>query len=170
MASTIVALATIGDREVRQVGDLCERRAHRQVDALRVLDLATPLAEATGRVFADLGAEVIKIEPPGGCESRFAPPFAKDGDGNPEGSLFWRAWGLGKKSVVLDLATEPGRQSLLALARGADVLIESFAPGEMDALGLGPAVLTELNPTLLYVSVTPFGQTGPFAKHPATGL
>ena len=78
---------------------------------LRVLDLSTALAEATGRILADLGAEVIKIEPPGGCESRFAPPFScapsargpqrpAPGQGDPESSLFWRAWGQGKKRRV----------------------------------------------------------------------
>ena len=94
-----------------------------------MIDLSTPLAEATGRVLADLGAEVIKVEPPGGCESRFAPPFADGGgaSGDPEGSLYWRSWGLGKKSVVLDLDDAADRAKLLELARGADVWIESAA-------------------------------------------
>jgi crotonobetainyl-CoA:carnitine CoA-transferase CaiB-like acyl-CoA transferase len=146
----------------------------RSLEGIRVLDLATPLAEATGRVLADLGAEVIKVEPPGGCEARFAPPFAgprpaKDA-GDREASHFWRAFGLGKKSVVLDLDEETGRERLRALARGADILVESFTPGVMDAMGLGAAALRELNPALLYVSVSPFGQTGPRAAHPATDL
>lgn len=146
----------------------------RPLEGIRVLDLATALAEATGRVLADLGAEVIKVEPPGGCESRFAPPFAgprpEPGTGDPEASLFWRAFGLGKKSVVLDLDDEAGRERLRALAAGADILIESFTPGAMDALGLGPDALRAANPALLYVSVSPFGQTGPRAAHPATDL
>lgn len=148
---------------------------------LRVLDLSTPLAEATGRILVDLGAEVVKIEPPGGCESRFAPPFAfapaargtqrpAPGQGDPESSLFWRAWGQGKKSVVLDLDAPADREKFLALVDTADVLIESFTPGVMDAKGLGQAALRARNPMLLYVSVSPFGQTGPFAKMPATDL
>jgi benzylsuccinate CoA-transferase BbsE subunit len=162
---------------------------------LRVLDLSTALAEATGRILADLGAEVIKIEPPGGCEARFAPPFTfaplscapsargtldgapgegvqrpAPGVGDPEASLFWRAWGQGKKSVVLDLDAPADREKLLALVDTADVLIESFTPGVMDAKGLGQAALRARNPMLLYVSVSPFGQTGPFAKTPATDL
>ena len=140
------------------------------LQGIRVLDLATPLAEATGRVFTDLGAEVLKIEPPGGCESRFTPPYASGGEGDPEGSLLWRAWGLGKRSLVLDLEREADRERFIALARGADVLIESFTPGAMDALDLGPEALRAVNPALIYVSVSPFGQTGPFAKHPATDL
>jgi len=144
---------------------------------LRVLDLSTALGEATGRLLADLGAEVIKIEPPGGCEARFAPPFAcapsargTQGRGDPEGSLFWRAWGQGKKSVVLDLAAPADRERFLALVDTADVLIESSTPGAMDAMGLGQAALRARNPMLLYVSVSPFGQTGPYARTPATDL
>jgi len=144
------------------------------LEGIRVLDLSTPLAEATGRVLADLGAEVIKIEPPGGCESRFAPPFAgprqDSRDGDPEASLFWQAFGLGKRSVVLDLDDPEGREQFLALVSGADIVVESFTPGVMAAKGLGPDELGELNPMLLYVSVSPFGQTGPYAKHPATDL
>ncbi|MEZ4332758.1 MAG: CoA transferase [Myxococcota bacterium] len=148
---------------------------------LRVLDLATPLAEATGRLLADLGAEVIKIEPPGGCASRFAPPFATPpaapdrprpapGKGDPDSSLFWRAWGQGKKSVVLDLDDPADRARFLALVDTADVLIESFTPGTMDAKGLGADALRARNPMLLFVSVSPFGQTGPLAQAPATDL
>ena len=142
---------------------------------IRVLDLATPAAEATGRVLADLGAEVIKIEPPGGCAARFTPPFeaARGGapsSGEAERSLFWRAFGLGKRSVVLDIAVEADRARLRELARSADVWIESFAPGTLDAIGLGDAGLRALNPALIYTQVTPFGQTGPEAGSPATDL
>ena len=141
------------------------------LDGIRVLDLATPLAEATGRVFADLGAEVIKIEPPGGCESRFTAPFIATADASdPEGSLYWKAWGLGKKSVVIDFDDGCGREELLALVRTADVLIESFTPGTLEQRGLGYESLREANPTLLFVSVTPYGQTGPDASSPATDL
>ena len=149
---------------------MADAPAPRALEGLRVLDLATPLAEATGRVLADLGAEVVKIEPPGGCESRFTPPLAEGADGDPEASCFWRAWGVGKRSVVLDLDDEGDRATFLELVRGADLLIESFRPGEMDDRGLGYDALSAENPALLYVSVSPFGQTGPLAKHPATDL
>ncbi len=142
----------------------------RALAGIRVLDLATPAAEIAGRVFADLGAEVIKVEPPGGCASRRTPPFVDGQERSPEGSLYWRAFGLGKRSVVLDLEQPEARARLLALARGADVLIESFAPGTLDALGLGYEALHRENPALLYVSVTPFGQTGPEAQSPASDL
>jgi len=168
---------------------------------IRVLDLATPMAEATGRVLADLGAEVIKVEPPGGCAARFTPPFeekrgaapdaargpapdaahgapdaahgggeAERGGGEAERSLFWRAFGLGKRSVVLDIEVEADRARLRELARSADVWIESFAPGTLDAMGLGYDDLRALNPALIYTQVTPFGQTGPEAGSPATDL
>ncbi len=144
--------------------------APRALDGLRVLDLSTRLAEATGRVFADLGAEVIKIEPPGGCDARFTPPFVEGAEGEPDGSLFWRAWGMGKRSVVLDIETPEGREQLMELARGADVLIESFEPGHMASLGLGPDAFEAINPTLLYVSVSPYGQGVAEATAPATDL
>jgi crotonobetainyl-CoA:carnitine CoA-transferase CaiB-like acyl-CoA transferase len=140
------------------------------LEGVRVLDLTTAMGEAAGRVFADLGAEVIKIEPPGGCEARHAPPFARDASGEPTQSLFWEAWGIGKRSVVLSIEEEADRDTLRELARGADVLLESFVPGFLADLGLGAEELAALNPRLIYVSISPFGQTGPFAKHPATDL
>jgi len=144
------------------------------LDGIRVLDLSTAMAEATGRTLADLGAEVLKIEPPGGCEARWTPPFVGGGavalQGDPEASLFWRAWGRGKHSLVLDLESADGQGQLRALAREADILIESFVPGRMDELGLGPDSLRSINPALLFLSVSPFGQTGPYARHPATDL
>lgn len=140
------------------------------LNGLRVLDLSTSLAEATGRVLADLGAEVIKIEPPGGCESRFEAPFSPGGEGDPEGSLFWRSFGLGKHSVVLDLENARDHGAFLGLVKTADILIESFTPGRMHELRLSYEELRALNERLLYVSVTPFGQAGPYATHPATDL
>ncbi len=140
------------------------------LEGIRVVDLTTRLGEAAGRVFADLGAEVIKVEPPGGCDARFTPPFVEGREGEPEGSLFWRAWGLGKHSVVLDLGDAGGRQELLGLLQGADVLLESSTPGELDALGLGAASLCEAYPALLYVSISPYGQGTPDATTPATDL
>ncbi len=143
---------------------------------IRVLDLTTRLAEAAGRVFADLGAEVIKVEPPGGCDARFTPPFLEERPGgraperDPESSLFWRAWGLGKRSVVLDLQATTDRERFLALAGSADVLLESSAPGQFDALGLGADRLCEANPALIHVSITPWGEEVPEASTPATDL
>lgn len=134
---------------------------------VRVIDLATSRAEMTGRVLADMGAEVIKVEPPWGTPSRNLPPFSEQ---EPERSLYWAAMGLGKRSVVIDLDDEAGRQDFLALVATADVLIESFDPGAMADWGLGYDDLKDEHPELIYVSVTPYGQDGPHASRPATDL
>ena len=135
------------------------------LDGIRVLDLSTRLAEATGKTLADLGAEVIKVEPPGGCDARTTPPFAQDGR-----SLFWEAWGLGKHSVVCDIDTPEGQRQLRTLAASADILVESFAPGHLAEHGLGPRDLAAVNPALIYVSVTPFGAGTPDATAAMTDL
>jgi crotonobetainyl-CoA:carnitine CoA-transferase CaiB-like acyl-CoA transferase len=143
----------------------------RALAGIRVIDLATSRAELAGRVLADLGAEVIKVEPPGGSDARRLPPFRTDNsDSSIEGSLYWASVGLGKRSVVLDVESDADHERLLALIDGADVLIESFDPGVMDALGLGYAALAARNPGLVYTSVTPFGRTGPMAQRPAIDL
>ncbi len=134
------------------------------LSGIRVVDLATERAELAGRMLADLGAEVIRVEPPGGAASRRLPPF--DGDA----SLWWEAYARGKRSAVLDLAAPGDRGRLAELAASADVLVESFDPGALDALGLGYAALSARNPGLVYVSVTPYGQSGPDAATPATDL
>src|SRR6266540_5246192 len=136
------------------------------LNGIRVIDLATPRAELAGRLLADLGAEVIKIEPPEGAASRRIPPF----DRNNGESLYWAAVGAGKHSIVLDLHKKEQRDRLKALAGRADVLIESFDPGVMAGGGLGYDDLKALNPRLVYISVTPFGQKGPKSRWPATDL
>lgn len=135
-----------------------------------VVDLTTSRAELAGRVLADLGALVIKAEPPGGCEARALPPFRDGSNSSAEGSLYWAYAGLGKRSVVLDLDQPADRDALLGVIDDADVLIESFDPGVMAAMGLDYATLRLHNPGLVYASVTPFGQTGPKARTPATDL
>jgi crotonobetainyl-CoA:carnitine CoA-transferase CaiB-like acyl-CoA transferase len=114
---------------------------------LTVLDFSfgMPGALATA-VFADFGAEVIKVEPPTGD------PFRS----NPS----WLAWNRGKKSIVLDLETPKGQEDALALARRADILVESFRPGESQRLGIDYESLSQISPRLVYCSVTGFGQKG----------
>jgi crotonobetainyl-CoA:carnitine CoA-transferase CaiB-like acyl-CoA transferase len=136
---------------------------------LRVLDLSDGGALLCGRILADLGADVIQIEPPGGAAARRVGPFA-GGAAGPERSLFWWSYARGKRSLVLDLAADADRRELLALARGADVLVESGAPGELAARGLAYADLAAENPALVVVSMTPFGQDGPRAHDAATDL
>ena len=130
---------------------------------IRVVDLATARGELAGRVLADLGAEVIAVEPRDGAAARRRAPFAN-------GSLYWAAVALGKRSVVLDLEDPADRERLRRLVSTADVLIESFDPGTLDALDLGYGDLASLNPALVYVSITPYGLDGPQAAAPASDL
>ena len=109
-----------------------------------------------GMMLADLGAEVIKIEPPDGGD-----PFR--GWGAADYSATFGSVNRNKKSIVLDLKTEGGLSAARALAESADVLIENFRAGAMDRLGLGYETLTRSNPKLIYASITGFGQTGPYA-------
>ncbi|XOV89258.1 MAG: CoA transferase [Pseudomonadota bacterium] len=139
--------------------------SNQSLSGIRVIDLTNHRGEIAGRLLADLGAEVIKIEPVEGVSSRRLPPF--DAAGN---SLFWQAYGLGKQCYRLDLYSPAGRDRVLALARGADILLESFDPGVSLSLGIDAATLCALNPGLIYVSITGFGQNGPKAHWPVTSL
>lgn len=134
----------------------------------RVLDLTGPLGFMTGRVLADLGADVVKVEPPGGDPSRRWPPTVETGDG-PQ-SAYWLACNANKRAITLDLGQPAGRDRLRRLAAEADFLIESFAPGTMEAMGLGFDALSGENRSLIMVSVTPFGQDGPYRDYLASDL
>ena len=126
---------------------------------LRVLDLTDGLGDLCGRLLADLGADVLRIEPSGGVASRRREPFGPDGS-----SLHFAVRNANKRSTVLDLqdpTTEADREAFLALVAEADVVVESWAPGTLDDLGLGPDVLLGANPDLIVASLTGFGQTGP---------
>ncbi|MCE2392923.1 MAG: CoA transferase [Proteobacteria bacterium] len=131
------------------------------LSGVRVIELADERGEFCGKLLAGLGAEVLKIEPPSGSPTRRIGPFAGDVE-DPEKSLYFWHYNFGKRSLVLDLETEAGRQRLRELAAGADVVLESLAPGTLDRLGLGYEALRELHPGLILASITPFGQTGPY--------
>jgi crotonobetainyl-CoA:carnitine CoA-transferase CaiB-like acyl-CoA transferase len=135
----------------------------------RVLDLSDDQGIFCSFVLGELGADVVCVEPPGGSRARRQGPFAGDVR-EPERSLFWWAYARNKRSVVLDPESLDDRGALLPLIESADVLVESRKPGEMDRLGLGFEELARLNPSLVYVSVTPFGQTGPKAGWAASDL
>lgn len=137
------------------------------LQGLRVLDLTLllPGPVATMRL-AEMGADVLKIEPPGpGDASRVMMQSATDEVAARPGA-FYRLVNRGKRETRLDLKSESGRSVLLALARDADVLVESFRPGVMDKLGVGYEVLRAINPKLVYCAISGFGATGPFAGHP----
>lgn len=127
------------------------------------LDLAHAGCALCGKILADLGAEVIKVEPPGGDPSRGIGPFYQDRF-DPEHSYFWLAYNTGKKGITLDITTADGKQIFEELVKRVDFVIESFAPGVMGELGLGYPDVREVNPAIIYVSITPFGQTGPYCS------
>ena len=134
----------------------------RPLEGIRVLDFSRVLAGPyCTALMADLGAEVIKVEPPAGDDYRHIGPF-KDGE-----SLLFQSVNRGKKSIVLDLKSEDGTAAARALAEECDVLVENFRPGVMERFGLGAEKLCAACPRLVYVSVSGFGQTGPNRMLPA---
>ena len=133
---------------------------------LKVVEFARILAGPwAGQILADMGAEVVKVESPGGDDTRkWGPPFVEYADGTRDAAYFHAA-NRGKTSVILDFATAEGAAQARALAAGADVLIENFKCGGLAKYGLDYASLAALNPRLVYCSITGFGQTGPYAQH-----
>ena len=132
------------------------------LDGVRVVEMADGAGEVCGRILADLGADVIRVEPPGGAASRRSAPLH-------EGvSLRHAVQNAGKRSVVVDPSSEDGRERLLGLLDRADVWIESARPGSLAAPGLGAERVRARNPTLVVLSITDFGQTGPYRDWVAT--
>ncbi|MGO9057577.1 MAG: CaiB/BaiF CoA transferase family protein [Candidatus Binataceae bacterium] len=135
----------------------------------RVLDLSDERGLLCGQLLADLGADTIVVEPPGGSPVRRLAPFYEDRP-DPNGSLYWWAYNRNKRSITLDKTAAEGKTLLLELIASADFLIESDSPGRMDALGLGFDALAKINLKLIYVSISPFGQSGPKAGYAASDL
>lgn len=133
----------------------------------RILDLTDQWGVLGGRMLADLGAQVIAVEPPGGNPVRRFPPFWKD---DIRYSLFWEAYAGGKKSITLDLTHPDGREVFLRLVAVSDAVLETFPPGALNQMGLGWEVLRRVNPSLVLTSITPYGQDGPYAHWKATDL
>ena len=126
----------------------------------RMLDLTDEKGALCGKIFADMGAEVIKVEPPEGCSSRTIPPFVEDRPG-PDRSLYAIAYHAGKKSVTANLESAAGRDLVAELAAQADFIVESFPLGYLDSIGLGYEQLSRRTARLIYASITPFGDQGP---------
>jgi benzylsuccinate CoA-transferase BbsE subunit len=127
---------------------------------LRVIEICDEMGEWAGKLLADMGAEVIKIEPPGGSPTRQYGPFLDDEPGTERSLWFWH-YNTNKKSVVLDLQDHARRERVRQLAASADVLLEDAAPGRMKELGLDWPDLERANPRLVYVSITAFGREAP---------
>jgi crotonobetainyl-CoA:carnitine CoA-transferase CaiB-like acyl-CoA transferase len=140
------------------------------LDNVTVLDLTHHIAGPYAtRLLADFGANVVKIEQPGGDLARKLGPFQGD-ETNPERSGLFFYLNCNKRSVVLDLKTPAGRDALTALARKADVAVESHAPGELDRMGVGWEFLHAANPAMPLISLSNFGQTGPYRDYRLTEL
>jgi len=133
---------------------------------MRVVDLADEKGELCGRLLADLGADVIRLEPEEGAVSRALPPFPP----GSEASLYFGVRNAGKRGAVVDLATHGGRARLHALLEDADVLVESTRPGTLERLGLDAETLLARHPGLVVTSITDFGQDGPYRAYEGTNM
>ena len=135
----------------------------------RALDLTDELGFLCGKILGDLGADVIKIEPPGGDPARAIGPFYKNQIA-PEKSLFWFGFNNNKRGITLNLESPRGRELFLQLVATSDFVIETFTPGYLDSLNLGYAALSKVNPRVVLTSITPFGQTGPYSRFKASDI
>ena len=140
------------------------------LDGVKVLDLTHHIAGPyCTKLLADFGADVVKVERPGGDPARRIPPFFHD-EADSEKSLLFLYLNTNKCSVTLNLKARRGRQMLIDLVRDSDVLVESFSPRVMPSLGLDYQVLRDINPSLVVVSISNFGQTGPYRDYKATDI
>jgi crotonobetainyl-CoA:carnitine CoA-transferase CaiB-like acyl-CoA transferase len=130
----------------------------------RALDLTDEKGVLCGKLLGDLGADVIKVERPGGDATRRLSPFYHD-EVDPEKSLFWFAYNASKRGITLDIETVAGQGIFKKLVERADFVIESFAPGYLDKLGLSYPSMEKINPGVIMVSITPFGQAGPYRDY-----
>lgn len=146
-----------------------EAASAQMLSPYRVLDLTDERGLLCGKILADLGADVLQIEPPEGSSARRLPPFLGDEPGLDR-SLYWWAYAANKRAITLDLTRADGRALFERLAASAHFVIESGRPGELAALGLGYERLAAINPALIVVSISPFGQTGPYASWLASDL
>jgi len=139
------------------------------LEPYRVLDLTGPLGFSCGKILADLGADVIKVEPPEGDPSRRLPPHLQASAGPPQ-SLHWLAFNANKRGITLDMESCRGQSLFTRLLQKADFVLETFAPGTLDEWGLGFDELQKQNPGLILVSITPCGQKGPYRDFLASDL
>lgn len=135
----------------------------------RILEIADEQGEYCGKRLADMGADVIKIENPRGCKTRFKGPFYQ-GQTGLETSLNFLHFNTNKRSITLDIESRDGQEIFKQLVSKADAVIESMPVGYLASLGLDYQSLTAVNPALVMTSITPFGQTGPHKNYQATDI
>lgn len=141
-----------------------EKNQNAMLSPYRVLDLTDEKGLLCGKILGDMGADVIKIEKPGGDTARNIGPFYHD-EPDPEKSLFWFSLNTSKRGITLNIETSDGQEILKRLIKTADFVIESFSPGYLDRLGIGYREMEELKPGIILVSITPFGQYGPYKDY-----
>ncbi|MFC1815149.1 CaiB/BaiF CoA transferase family protein [Thermodesulfobacteriota bacterium] len=146
-----------------------EKQSSGPLTGIRVLDLADEKGLYCAKLLGDLGSDVIKIEPPGGDPARNIGPFLKDQQ-HKEKSLYWFHFNTNKRSITLNLQTIDGKELFKKLASKADIIVETFAPGVMDDMGIGWKILSKANSCLILASITPFGQKGPWKNYKASDL
>ncbi len=134
----------------------------------RILDLTDERGYLCGRILGDLGADVIKVEPPGGDRGRRRGPFY--GFPHPERSLYFMFYNLNKRGITLDITKDDGRELLKELVKRADAVVESFDAGFLESIGLSYEELLKVNPRLIMTSITPFGQDGPYRDYKASDI
>ncbi|MDY7019511.1 MAG: CoA transferase, partial [Chloroflexota bacterium] len=139
------------------------------LSSYRALDISDERGSLCGKVLGDLGADVIKIEPPGGDSARNIGPFYHDIP-EPEKNLNWFFYNMNKRGITLNVEIQDGQEIFRQLVKKADIVIESFSPGYMDGLSLGYGALKEINPSIIMASITPFGQDGPYKDYKAPDI
>ncbi len=139
------------------------------LDGIHVLDLTNENGFLCGRMLAELGADVIKVERPGGDASRNIGPFYHDIP-DPEKSLTWFAYNLNKRGITLDITTADGRELLKRLVKTSDIVVESYPVGYMREIGLDYPELKQVRDDIIMASITPFGQTGPYHRFTGSDL
>jgi crotonobetainyl-CoA:carnitine CoA-transferase CaiB-like acyl-CoA transferase len=139
------------------------------LEGCRVLDLSDDKGFYCGQLLGSLGADVIKIERPGGDPARNIAPFFHD-NAHPEKSLYWLAYNTNKRGITLDIEAADGKDIFRKLTGSAGVIIETYAPRYLDRLGLGYSNLAKTNPKVIVTSVTPFGQSGPYSELKSSDL
>ena len=139
------------------------------LEGCKILDLTDEKGLFAGKVLGDFGADVIKVEKPGGDPARKIGPFYKDIE-DPEKSLFWFATNTSKRGITLDIEKPEGQEIFKKLVKTTDIVIESFKPGYMNEIGMGYSELKEIKPNIILTSITGFGQEGPYAQYETTDL
>ena len=139
------------------------------LDGVRVIEIGDEVSAYAGKLLAGLGADVIKVEPPEGCDTRKIGPFYEDEPG-PERSLYWWHYSLGKRSITLDLESEEGRASLLNLLKTAELFLDARPKPTVDEHGPDEDAVRDANPDIVIARMSPFGDSGPWADYRGSDL